>query len=1009
VIIHGITADKNTPFFGELKTVVSDYFTFEEEFSKEAHQMEPINLKNISMEIDPDLFEHPSETRQSKIAELMGEYARVFRIFQDHQEEMRTSMHESQHKIEIDTNPNDDSGIGTNMRSHETTKMEIQDDSGDEPVSQKIQKMLDIEAPKMMRDGYYLRRAFSNKFLMTWEEKVVLRNAVKQFELLLKKEAKKNGLTVSGAGTNGTVFVLDIDEEDLKHFDSIPNFSPKLPPKKKKILRPNPTTLSEQPQSKLLQDPNQTSTRDPLMTQPSTSLESLSNKEPKNDSTDSLEPVSQSETIEPKTYTFAAKKSMFFVGTNTVKNNDFNNIYFKNQGLVRELEAMTAAKARDPLNLFYVRNFGTLDITSFIDNMNLGGDFLGIQKHFIDTPSNLKANVAFSVMNNNPFDLEAYLVNLSKKESMMFYHTFLQMMLNLLNGLIIMKFEFYHCDLKPLNVMFRPLGKTQNNEFDGEVSWLKTVSKQYYEYFRINPNNIHEKFNGESIIAYPMELFPGEHFLMSIIDIGNDSWIQNECQPKTRYYRKCNTVTPNYAPNEYGYDISKIQGFDSFSFSMMFMEMLMAEVGFGGFGIWNGVYTIMRLQKGTWSFYSGKDFEYQNIKKPYSPFEVNYEENLKDWDDRTQFDQGVLSLLKSNPMYLHVKNKWEDSGESDKMKMVSDMDDAVKAIGEYQGFYSVFSISERFSGENESELKKLSFDDFIFINRSQFRYIWLVLLRYFWDKLYQKAYVQMIDRTFKVKTTMTSSTEQSSSPPSSSETNKEKYPDLLDKTLEKFILNDFVLQVLQMKKDVFPLKHHMGLIFFEVLKELNPTKRTSLEELRDFAQGQYYSIVSQGKETFGVESLKKNIPDFPTQNPQENTSDSLQSEDSNPEISDAFNFKFDLDFIIKVRRLKRVIKIVNGKAVAPGVENDVPEFNSGTMMRRGTQAYAEVNLKLFGETTKIKKLFTDNKAIRQVKKLGGRLKCLITKKRKSDGLQGQTDETGTSSDEVVDVFERHRI
>jgi hypothetical protein len=158
----------------------------------------------------------------------------------------------------------------------------------------------------------------------------------------------------------------------------------------------------------------------------------------------------------PTLMTFAAKKSLFFASSEKIKKEDFNRIYGKNITLVRELEAMAVVKTRDPFNLFYVKSFGTLDITKFIKDFSLRSGLSELQNNEIriTDEKSLPANVAFSVMNHNPFDLKTFLNKLNSKKTMMFYHTFLQMMLNLLNRLIIMHFQFYHCDVKPPNIMF---------------------------------------------------------------------------------------------------------------------------------------------------------------------------------------------------------------------------------------------------------------------------------------------------------------------------------------------------------------------------------------------------------------------------------------------------------------------------------------------------------------------------------------------------------------------------
>jgi hypothetical protein len=158
----------------------------------------------------------------------------------------------------------------------------------------------------------------------------------------------------------------------------------------------------------------------------------------------------------PLMMNFAAKKTLFYANLAQIQQGDVKAVYDINNIFVREFEAMIVLKTRDPLNLFYVKSYGTLEITGFIKELNLGPGFSRLKNNIIPISETraFPANVAFSIMSHNPLDLKGFLFNLSLKNTMIFYHTFLQMMLNLLNGLIIMHFEFYHCDLKPLNIMF---------------------------------------------------------------------------------------------------------------------------------------------------------------------------------------------------------------------------------------------------------------------------------------------------------------------------------------------------------------------------------------------------------------------------------------------------------------------------------------------------------------------------------------------------------------------------
>jgi hypothetical protein len=893
--------------------------------------------------------------------------------------------------IEVDSQPLNDSDINLVQIQRNPSSTSPEEDVLPKEFFEFVKNLDEIK-----KDGYYLEKAMATYELVSLEDMVVLRNVMKQFETRLKQEAELADLNVAGAGTNGVVFVLDVDEDDLVHPKLIVDFTPKLPPKKTKkpISQDDSNGVNVNPHNPTQSKPNQGIT----LEQPLEQKDHVSDQLDTNTSVHSTE--SQNTILKkPIIDSFAAKKSLFFARSKNVKQQDYQAIYNKNQGLVREFEAMTVVKTRDPLNLFYVRNFGVLDITRFVKELNLGNNFPKLQNNVVplDHTKGIYGNIAFSVMSYNPFDLETFLVNLDIKKSMMFYHTFLQMMLNLLNGLIIMNFEFYHCDLKPLNIMFRPLKNAPSETFDKEIPWINTVTKKDYDIFRINPNNITEKFDGNSIIAYPMELFPGEHFLMSIIDIGNDSWHYDHCKRNKydRFYRQCTTVSPKYAPIEFRENTSKIPGFDVFSVSMMFTEMLMAEAGFGGFGLWNAAFILMKLEAGDWSHYSGRAFaHFNNVSRSNRSSKTQ----IKRCDTEIIFQTVYVSILEKEPMYLHVKQIWDGTDFELKKELVGKFEKAVKAMGEYNEFYDVFSISESSDVQDDTTLENLKFDSFLYLNRSQFRYFWLVLLQYFWDNLFLQASTEEINKMFKIKSNPMGM-KRSTSPFSDSSFTKVKvhYPSLTD-GLDEDVLEVFVDEVLEMKRDLLPLKHHMGIILFGILKEIDSKKRPSLKDLRDLVQGQYYTIIAQGPETFGVEPQKND-----TENPDSSQQQDLLSTSAKQSaIPDGLKFNFNLDYIVKTRRKKHVITIENGEAVTPKGKFGGGEFNSGTMIRRGTEQYKKANQKLNGETSKIKKLFSDNKLTRQFKSLGKKIKCLLRSKNNSgnSGQFGQSD-----SDESIDIIE----
>jgi hypothetical protein len=145
-----------------------------------------------------------------------------------------------------------------------------------------------------------------------------------------------------------------------------------------------------------------------------------------------------------------------------------------------------------------------------------------------------------------------------------------------------------------------------------------------------------------------------------------------------------------------------------------------------------------------------------------------------------------------------------------------------------------------------------------------------MVLRYFWDNVYVQAHTQMIIKMFRIK-----------SPPKDNKRRKSFISNSLSrvssltKDSDEDILEYFVKQVLQMKRDLFPLKHHLGRVLFEILKEKDSSKRTTLEDLRDLVQGQYYTIIPQGLQTFGVGSPGKDETNSGSQEQEGSLSGSL--------------------------------------------------------------------------------------------------------------------------------------
>jgi hypothetical protein len=337
----------------------------------------------------------------------------------------------------------------------------------------------------------------------------------------------------------------------------------------------------------------------------------------------------------------------------------------------------------------------------------------------------------------------------------------------------------------------------------------------------------------------------------------------------------------------------------------MFTEILMEEVGFEEFSEWNAAFVSMSSTKKEWSFHCGSLYSRKNKGAELASAKRN------PFDVKQTFDDEIISELQFDTLYRLLKMNWDDSGVNSKIRTLSRLNKAVVSMNQYKSFYEVFSISESNSQEQE-DLEKLDFDSFLFLNRSQFRYLWLVFLRYFWDYVYQLVYNKKLKKVFdnasdsspfKTSTFDTSQDKKISGPSSSGDSEEQD-------------LDTFVREVLKMKKELFPLKKHLGLILFGILEEADSSKRPSLEELRDLIQGQYYSIIAQGKKTFGLEPKKEVAEKSNIQMEQEVDSESIiDTQESGVEIPEVSSFNFDLDLIVKMRRSENVISIKEGKAV----------------------------------------------------------------------------------------------
>jgi hypothetical protein len=367
----------------------------------------------------------------------------------------------------------------------------------------------------------------------------------------------------------------------------------------------------------------------------------------------------------------------------------------------------------------------------------------------------------------------------------------------------------------------------------------------------------------------------------------------------------------------------------------------------------------MRLESGSWSYHAGTEF---------SDLNDLLKTEIKQSDSFGFFKSERLSFLESDLMYFHLKMIWDAPDLKAKKELLGKLEKAVLALGKFNNFYEVFSITEISGVKDDHTLQSVDFDTFLYVNRSQFRYLWLVLLQYFWDNLYVQNYNEKIEQMFNIELDSMKMKRRDSPA-------KVKTPNPpLTGVPDDIIFKSFLDEVYQMKRQLLPLKHHMGMLLFKNLKEKNTNKRMKLEDLRDLVQGQYYTIIAQGQQTFGGQPQKEHTTNPDSSKHQNSASASVKHSG----LPDEFNLDFDLDYIVNVRRSKHVKTIIDGHVVIP----ESQEPGSSTLLRKGDPKFQDPREKTLGKIGKIKKLFTQNKLAKQFRKIKKKLECMRKSKKK---------------------------
>ena len=257
-----------------------------------------------------------------------------------------------------------------------------------------------------------------------------------------------------------------------------------------------------------------------------------------------------------------------------------------NMSLVEEISALRYSNKKDPNNYFYIKFYGAYQMEDYFEQkkveiqkakddveakiaqkmaedpnyLGFGGpqiddnlrnlennmeDYLKIEYEGVETP-------AWIVMNYQKTNLGQIFEHHWKHISIVDLLTRLELVYNIAKGVALIHDQYYHCDLKPGNIMLRHMDQVDLWDF-----------KQYVKDNEAN----------QSIVPFLMQLKGDKYYVVQIIDLGNQ-----EVQGKTR---KCLTGTSGYIPPEYlANDDKNDDKFDVFSIVIMMLDI---EMKFSGF------------------------------------------------------------------------------------------------------------------------------------------------------------------------------------------------------------------------------------------------------------------------------------------------------------------------------------------------------------------------------------------------------------------------------------------
>lgn len=242
--------------------------------------------------------------------------------------------------------------------------------------------------------------------------------------------------------------------------------------------------------------------------------------------------------VEDEMTTLAFKEVIF---------NNHHNSREETQGvLIDDIKASRKLSEIDAKGLYFPHLYTVYDITNFFKSSS--NTSLPQKAQYFLNPGSSKD---IAVLVSDFLELEAfeYFKQVIKGTVASFFHTRLKFMINIGHGLQSIYNDYYHCDIKPENLMFKRVS-------EGEA----------------------EALQAEGI--YRLELYPGKLYQVKIIDFGLAS-----SEPLRS--RRCHGGTPEFVPFEF-FTKENHKTYDLFAIAMMMLDMELGETGSGDFSLYHG-------------------------------------------------------------------------------------------------------------------------------------------------------------------------------------------------------------------------------------------------------------------------------------------------------------------------------------------------------------------------------------------------------------------------------------